>query len=130
MQVKRSGHTLRRADTHAEAIDKSAHHQHSNVLGSADNDGTNAPNDGADLDRPLTAEDIRQLKMVSGWADEVIEPTYKARGQGAHKRATGHGSSDTTLGTRVWSRALRRSVRALVEVTVQKSSAAVRSREL
>lgn len=44
-------------------------------------DGINLPDDGADLDRGLTAEDVRE----------------EAGNQSAQPGASGHGSSDTTL---------------------------------
>jgi hypothetical protein len=52
---------LSRADAYSETVDDTSDSQHGNVLGSADEDGTNAPDDGADLDGPLSSKDIREV---------------------------------------------------------------------
>jgi hypothetical protein len=72
---------LSRANANAQAIDESANDEHSDVLRSANNNRTNAPNDGANLDGPFTAKDVGQ----------------ESRSQCAEEGATRHGRSDTAL---------------------------------
>ena len=51
---------LRGADTDTEAIDDASHDKHGDVLGSADDDGANDPEDSSDHDSLLSAQDIRE----------------------------------------------------------------------
>ena len=53
------------ADADAEAVDETTSDKHANVLGRANDDGTNAPDNGTDLDRALATELVGKLLNVS-----------------------------------------------------------------
>ena len=72
---------LGRADSDRNAVDEAADDEHGNVLGSARDDGTYDPDDGADLDGTFAAKLIGE---VTG-DESTTEGT------------TGHGSGNTTL---------------------------------
>ena len=57
-------YTLGRANAYTDPVDEPASHEHANVLRSAHNDATNAPDDSTDLNGSLTTKDIGQLDQV------------------------------------------------------------------
>lgn len=94
---------LSRADSDRDAVDEAADDEHGNVLRSARDDGTNDPDDGADLDGAFTTKLVGE---VAG---------YESTAEGA----TGHGSGDAALHVGRGARAALWVVgigRALVEV--------------
>jgi len=57
---------LRRADADSQTIDDTANNQHADVLRGTNKDGTNAPDHTADLNGPLSSQNIRQVTRDQG----------------------------------------------------------------
>lgn len=72
---------LGRADADAESVDDTTDNEHGNVLRSTDNDTSNNPDDGSDLDSNLAAETICEV----------------ARAESSEPAAASHRGSDATL---------------------------------
>ena len=49
---------LSRADSDGETVDEPSHNEHTDILRCANDDGSNTPDDGANLDGALSAENI------------------------------------------------------------------------
>jgi hypothetical protein len=73
---------LSRTDTDRETVDEATDDEHTDVLGSADEDGTDDPDDATNLDGALATEHIRE----------------RTRDESTEERTARHGSRDTTLG--------------------------------
>jgi len=96
---------LGRADTDGEAVDEAAYDQHADALRCAYDDGTDAPDDTADLDSCLATEFVGE----------------EAGTEGANEGAAGHGCCDAALDVGTWAGAIGVSVEigavgALIEV--------------
>ncbi len=93
------------AEADACTIDKTPNNEHGDVLRGADNDRTDTPNDGADLNSAIATESVGE----------------ETGDEGTQKRTTGHGCGDTSLDVGFGARAFgiiveRRAVGTLVEV--------------
>ena len=80
---------LCRANADRKTVDNTANDQHGNAIRSTDEDGADTPDHGTDLDSSLPSQDVR---------DET-------RDQCTKPRTTRHGSGDSSLDVRWWSRA-------------------------
>jgi len=69
---------LSRADADAEAVDDTADDKHGDVLRGTDDDTSNDPGDGTDLDSDLACEVRLSVRVVY---DNMVADTYDRGGQ-------------------------------------------------